>query len=68
MYRVIVCHNCGRLLLAKQTQRTRFCPHCETRVNADRAKIVASANTAHEASRLIRALKQKTGTHEENSA
>jgi len=59
MYNVIVCHNCGRLLLAKETQKTRQCPHCEARFNIERTRIVASAKTAQEASKLIRALKQK---------
>jgi len=64
MYSVIVCYNCGRLLLAKDTQKTRQCPHCEARINAERTKRVASAKTAQEASRLIRMLKQKRETSE----
>jgi len=58
MYKIIVCHNCGQLLLAKNTQMTRQCPHCEARINVERARMVASAKTAQEASRLIRTLKQ----------
>jgi DNA-directed RNA polymerase subunit M/transcription elongation factor TFIIS len=59
MYSIIVCHNCGRLLLAKDDQKTRHCPHCDTRVNTHRARVVAIAKTAQEASKLIRALKLK---------
>ena len=59
VYNIVVCHNCGRLLLAKDNQKTRHCPHCETRINAYGARVVATAKTAQEASKLIRALKQK---------
>ncbi len=59
MYIVILCHNCGRLLLARKNQRTRHCPHCETRISTERARVVAAATSAREASELIRALKQK---------
>jgi phage FluMu protein Com len=59
MYRIVVCYNCGQLLLAKADQKTRRCPHCEARVNAERVKVVASATTAREASELIRTLKCK---------
>jgi DNA-directed RNA polymerase subunit RPC12/RpoP len=58
MYDVIVCYNCGRLLLAKEYQKMRQCPHCEARISTERAKVVASAETAREASELIRTLKQ----------
>jgi len=60
MYSIIVCHNCGRLLLAKDNQKTRHCPHCEIRINTNRVRIAATAKTAHEASELIRTLKLKT--------
>jgi ribosomal protein L37AE/L43A len=57
MYDVVICYNCGQLLLVRKGQKTRQCPHCETRVNTGRAKAVASATSAREASELIRALK-----------
>jgi DNA-directed RNA polymerase subunit M/transcription elongation factor TFIIS len=59
MYTIIVCHSCGQLLLAKDNQKTRHCPHCETRINTNGAKVVATARTAQEASKLIRTLKLK---------
>jgi len=62
MYNVIVCHNCGQLLLAKNTQKTRQCPHCEARIQTARANIAASAKTAREASQLIRTLKLQRET------
>jgi len=59
MYSVIVCYNCGRLLLTKRKQKTKECPHCEVRINTERARVVGSAATAREASELVRTLKQK---------
>jgi len=59
MYIVIMCHSCGRLLLARKDQRTRQCPNCEARINTERARVIAAAASAREASELIRALKQK---------
>lgn len=59
MYVVTVCYVCGRFLLAKTGQKTRRCPYCETRLILDKAKKVASAKTAQEASHLIRTLKRK---------
>jgi hypothetical protein len=50
--------------LAKKTQKTRQCPHCEARINCEKTKVVASAKTSQEASKLIRALKQKKETSE----
>jgi len=58
MYVVITCYKCGQLLLAKTDQKTRQCPYCETRLDLDKTKKVASAKTAQEASILIRALKK----------
>ncbi|UCE29450.1 MAG: DUF1922 domain-containing protein [Candidatus Bathyarchaeota archaeon] len=59
MYAVIVCFRCGQLLLAKTYQKTRRCPYCETRLILSKTRKVATAETAREASTLIRTLKQK---------
>jgi DNA-directed RNA polymerase subunit RPC12/RpoP len=59
MFAIIVCYDCGRLLLAKTEQKNRQCPHCGARLTVVRTKRVAIADTAAEASRLIRVLKQK---------
>jgi len=59
MYVVIFCYKCGQLLLANTNQKTRQCPYCETRLDLDKTKKVASAKTAQEASILIRALKKE---------
>ena len=59
MYFVIVCYQCGRLLLAEAKHKTRQCPHCGARLLVARTKQVASAKSAQEASQLVRAMKQK---------
>ena len=59
MYLVIHCYKCGQLLLAKTTQKTRRCPHCEARLVLKKVKKIAHAKSASEASSLIRALKRR---------
>ena len=59
MYLVIVCYQCGQLLLAQDAQKTRRCPYCDARLVLDKTKKVARAKTAREASDLIRFLKSK---------
>jgi hypothetical protein len=51
--------------LAANSQKTRTCPYCGIRVNVRKAKKVASAKTAFEASQILREIKSKKGfTHE----
>jgi DNA-directed RNA polymerase subunit RPC12/RpoP len=59
---VIVCSRCGNLLLAKADQKTRTCPHCNFSIFVEKAKKLASANTANEASEILRSLKNDAGT------
>lgn len=59
MYVVIICYRCGRLLLAEVKHKTRQCIHCGARLSMARTKRVASANSATEASKIIRAIKKK---------
>ncbi len=59
MFAVIVCHTCGRMLLTKTEQKMRQCPHCGARLAVIKAKRVATADTAAEASRILRVLKQR---------
>ncbi len=59
MYLVILCYKCGQLLLAKDNQKTRRCPHCEARLILEKVRKVAYAKSASEASNLIRALKKE---------
>lgn len=56
---IITCPRCGGLLLAADDQKTRTCPYCNSRVDIRKANKVASANSAVEASELLRELKSK---------
>jgi predicted RNA-binding Zn-ribbon protein involved in translation (DUF1610 family) len=55
---VVVCSRCGGFLLAKEEQKTRTCPYCGSTIILCKAKRVASAKTANEASTILRRLKQ----------
>ncbi|HDQ05413.1 MAG TPA: DUF1922 domain-containing protein [Candidatus Bathyarchaeota archaeon] len=59
MYVVIVCYGCGRFLLAKADQKTKSCSYCAAQLKLVKAKKVAYARTAQEASHYIRVLKSK---------
>jgi DNA-directed RNA polymerase subunit RPC12/RpoP len=56
---VVVCHKCGGLLLAKTEQKTRTCPYCGSTVVLQKARKVASAKSASEASAILRKLKSE---------
>jgi predicted RNA-binding Zn-ribbon protein involved in translation (DUF1610 family) len=58
---IVTCNSCGGLLMAANEQKTRTCPYCGSRVDLRRAKKVASANTAFEASEILRDLKSRKG-------
>ncbi|UCB61326.1 MAG: DUF1922 domain-containing protein [Candidatus Bathyarchaeota archaeon] len=59
MYPVVVCSDCGRLLVARRDAKSRTCPYCGVRVNLAKAQQVKTAKTAREASKLVQALKKK---------
>ena len=60
----VVCSRCGGLLLAKIEQKTRTCPYCGAKVDVEKAKTVASAANAYEASEILRRLKNRAqSTH-----
>ncbi len=59
---IIVCNRCGGLFLATDGQKTRTCPYCGKRVDVIKAKHVASANNAFEASKLLRQIKLRKGS------
>ena len=61
---IVVCSRCGGLLLAKADQRTRTCPHCGFTILLQKAKKLASANTANEASVMLRKLKSNAAAKE----
>jgi DNA-directed RNA polymerase subunit RPC12/RpoP len=56
---IVVCARCGGLLLAKADQKTRTCPYCGSKVDVDKARKVASAENANEASIILRRLKRE---------
>jgi DNA-directed RNA polymerase subunit RPC12/RpoP len=56
---IVVCSKCGGFLLAKVEQKTRTCPYCGFKVLVDKAKKVASAQNAYEASEILRKLKSE---------
>ncbi|MBN1245572.1 DUF1922 domain-containing protein [Candidatus Bathyarchaeota archaeon] len=58
---IIACTRCGGLFLAADGQKTRTCPYCSTRVDVRKAKQVASAKSAFEASEILRDIKSKKG-------
>jgi DNA-directed RNA polymerase subunit RPC12/RpoP len=58
---IVVCGRCGGLLMAADNQKTRTCPYCGSRVDVRRAKKMASAKNAFEASEILRHLKSKKG-------
>jgi DNA-directed RNA polymerase subunit RPC12/RpoP len=58
---IIECLRCGRLLMAAEEQKTRTCPYCGSRIEVRKAKRIASAPTAFEASQILRKLKSKKG-------
>jgi len=62
---IIECTRCGGLFLAADGQKTRTCPYCGKRVDVRKAKKVASAKTAFEASELLRQIKSKKGFNRE---
>ena len=60
-YVVFVCSGCGRFLVAKAGQKSKRCNYCECVVDLWRAKRVAGAASAREASRVVRELKMREG-------
>ncbi|MGB8780774.1 MAG: DUF1922 domain-containing protein [Candidatus Bathyarchaeia archaeon] len=56
---VVVCPRCGGLLLAKAETKTRTCPYCGHTVVVQKARKLASANTASEASVILRKMKSE---------
>ena len=61
---IVECSRCGGLLLAKATQKARECPHCGYTITMQKAKKLASANTANEASIMLRKLKSEAALKE----
>jgi DNA-directed RNA polymerase subunit M/transcription elongation factor TFIIS len=66
---ILECPKCTGLLLAAKTQKTRACPYCGARVELQKAKRLASAKTAFEASEMLRKIKaqRQSNTRKNNS-
>jgi DNA-directed RNA polymerase subunit RPC12/RpoP len=60
---IVVCYKCGGLLLAKTEQKTRTCPYCGSTVILQKARKVASAESASEASAILRKLKSAAASN-----
>jgi len=58
---IVKCTKCQGFILAEKGQKTKTCPYCGTKVNLLRAQKVASANTAMEASEILKHLKSEKG-------
>jgi len=66
-YIIVQCGNCGGFLLAKAEQKTRTCPYCGFKITLNKAKKVASAKDAYEASKTLRMLKSHSVQKRKNS-
>lgn len=56
---VVECAQCKGLLLATKEQKTRNCPYCGAKINLGKAKRLASAENAFQASQILRKLKEQ---------
>jgi DNA-directed RNA polymerase subunit RPC12/RpoP len=56
---IIKCIKCGGLMLSAKAQKTKICPYCGTNINLIKAKKVAAAKTALEASEMLRKIKNE---------
>jgi DNA-directed RNA polymerase subunit RPC12/RpoP len=56
---ILVCRNCGGFLAAKAEQKTKKCPYCGSRITLHKSKHIGSANSAREASTLLKILKRR---------
>jgi acetyl-CoA carboxylase beta subunit len=58
---IVKCPKCGSYMLTQQKQKTKICPYCGANVNLQRAQRIAAANTAFEASEILKKLKSEEG-------
>lgn len=54
---IVKCPNCNGLMLAGIQQKTKICPYCGKTVILEKAKRVAKAASAMEASEMLKQLK-----------
>ncbi|MCW3996937.1 MAG: DUF1922 domain-containing protein [Candidatus Bathyarchaeota archaeon] len=58
---IIKCVKCQNFMLAAKTQKTKTCPYCNAKNNLWKTKIIASAQTSAEASKILKQLKEQRG-------
>ncbi|MCL2359477.1 MAG: DUF1922 domain-containing protein [Nitrososphaerota archaeon] len=58
---IMKCTKCGGYMLSAKTQKTKICPYCGANINLQRAQRIASADSASEASEILRKLKSERG-------
>jgi len=63
---IIECPNCKGLMLATANKKTKTCPYCGTRVEVCKAKRLARAETAMQASEMLRKLKAERQSNPTN--
>ena len=63
---IVECGKCGGLLMAKEDQKTRTCPYCGSQVQVFRAKKLASARNAYEASEILKNLKSEVSRRQKD--
>jgi len=56
---IVNCTKCGGLTLAAKDQKTKVCPYCGNQINLQKARKIAAANSAIEASEMLRKLKSE---------
>jgi len=54
---IVVCSRCGRYLIAKSRQKTKTCSYCGFKLMVEKAKKIKYAESAQEASLVLRKLK-----------
>jgi len=62
---IVVCSRCSNLLLANANQKTKTCPYCGSQIILHKARKVASAENAYEASEILKKLKNTESSHED---
>jgi len=65
---IVECPNCKGLMLATVNKKTKTCPYCGTRVDTGKAKRLARAETAMQASEMLRKLKAERQINAHKSA
>lgn len=65
-FMIVVCSRCGGLLAARAEQKTRICPYCGFKIFVHKSKHVTAADSAREASIILKRLKRKAAEKRES--